>query len=223
MAGRPHVSSLRREHDDRPHHAFELGIEVAASIGVHLLERGFQVRCTQVADPELGIVPGSTVDGGYRMPGGDRVMLEDLARLDEPGRAVAHAGAAAAGRESRPRAREARAPGFAVLVDPDEQDAANLVALRPLFEPAVVFAAETTSRRVLDVLEEADWRIVRVRRPADIGDAWAGVAVTPRGGGSGGTGRDGGDGDRVPTGRDDAGDRDAGIDVFGQGAVPDAS
>jgi hypothetical protein len=210
MAGRPHVSSLRREHDDRPHHAFELGIEVAASIGVHLLERGFQVRCTQIADPERGVVPGSALDGGYRMPGGDRVFLEDLARIDEPRRAAPHGDAATAGRESRPRAREARAPGFAVLVDPDDQDAANLVALRPGFEPAVAFAAETTSRRVLDALEEADWRIVRVRRPAEIGDAWAGVAVTARGHGSGGTAGDA---------RDGLDDRDAAI----HGAVDDAT
>ena len=210
MAGRPHVSSLRREHDDRPHHAFELGIEVAASIGVHLLERGFQVRCTQIADPERGVVPGGALDGRYRMPGGDRVLLEDLARLDEPGRAAPHGDAATAGRESRPRAREARAPGFAVLVDPDDQDAANLVALRPAFEPAVAFAAETTSRRVLDVLEEADWRIVRVRRPGEIGDAWAGVAVTARGHGSGGAALDA---------RDGLDDRDDAV----QGAVNDAT
>ena len=84
LAGRPRVSSLRREHDDGPNHAFELGIEMAASIGVHLLEHGFRVRCTQVADPERAVVPGAAYDGGYRMPGGDRTLLEDLARLDEP-------------------------------------------------------------------------------------------------------------------------------------------
>ena len=82
--------------------------------------------------------------------------------------------------EARARAREARAPGFAVLIDPDEQDASNLIALRPLFEPAVAFATEGVSRRVLDLLEESDWRIMRVRRPAEIGEAWAGIALTAR-------------------------------------------
>ena len=115
------------------------------------------------------------------MPGGDRVLLEELARLEEPARPAPHAGAEPEASESRPRAREARAPGFAVLVDPDEQDAMNLVALRSSFEPAIAFATEGTSRRVLDLLEEADWRIVRIRRPADIGAAWAAVGLAKRG------------------------------------------
>jgi len=67
-----------------------------------------------------------------------------------------------------------------VLVDPDEQDARNLIALRPTFEPAIVFATDGASRLVLDVLEEADWRIFRVRRPAEIGNAWSGIAMTAR-------------------------------------------
>jgi uncharacterized protein (DUF58 family) len=180
LAGRPRVSSLRREHDDGPNLAFELGIEMAASIGVHLLESGFRVRCTQVADPERAVVPGAAYDGGYRMPGGDHTLLEDLARLDEPARLSVHAEPEPTASEARARAREARAPGFAVLVDPDEQDASNLIALRPMFEPAVVFAMEGASRRVLDLLEESDWRIMRVRRPAEIGEAWAGIALTAR-------------------------------------------
>ena len=49
-----------------------------------------------------------------------------------------------------------------------------------MFEPAVVFAAEGVSRHVLDLLEEADWRVMRVRRPAEISDAWAGIATSRR-------------------------------------------
>ena len=180
LSGRPRVASLRREHDDTPHYGYELGIELAASIGVHLLERGFRVRCTQVADPERGVTTGAAYDGGYRMPGGDRMLLEDLARLEEPARTIAHAGTESGASEGRPRAREARAPGFAVLVDPDEQEARNLVALRSSLEPAIAFAVEGVSRRVLDELEEADWRIIRLRRPADIGEAWAGITAAAR-------------------------------------------
>jgi hypothetical protein len=113
------------------------------------------------------------------MPGGDRMFLEELARLDGPGGSTRHPSDAAS-TEGRPRAREARAPGFAVLVDPDEQDAGNLIALRPTFEPAVAFVTDGVSRAVLNLLEEADWRIVRVRRPAEIGDAWSGIALTAR-------------------------------------------
>lgn len=179
LAGRQRLSGPRRESDDGAHFGFELGVEIAASIGVHLLERGFRVRCTQVADPERGVIPGGAYGGGYRMPGGDRMFLEELARLDQPGAPARHPADAAA-TEGRPRAREARAPGFAVLVDPDEQDAGNLVALRPTFEPAVAFVTDGVSRRVLNLLEEADWRIVRVRRPAEIGNAWSGIAMTAR-------------------------------------------
>ncbi|KRE30124.1 DUF58 domain-containing protein [Agromyces sp. Soil535] len=181
LSGRSRVPSLRREHDEGPHHGFELGIEVAASIAVHLLERGFQVRCTQVADPERAIIQGAAYDGGYRMPGGDRMLLEDLARLEEPARPTTHSGEPPAASEARPRAREARAPGFAVLVDPDEQETRNLVAIRPIFEPAIAFATEGVSHSVLELLEEADWRIMRVRRPTDIGEAWSGIAATARG------------------------------------------
>lgn len=179
LSGRPRVTSLRREHDEGVHPGFELGIELAASIGVHLLEHGFQVRCTQVGDPERGVAPGASFDGGYRSPGGDRMLLEDLARLEEPARPTGHGGAGPEASELRPRAREARAPGFAVLVDPDEQDARNLIGLRSRLEPAIAFAVEGVSRHVLEELEEADWRIIRVRRPAEIGEAWAAITTAP--------------------------------------------
>lgn len=176
-----HPRGARHEFDDRAHAGFELGIEVAASIGVHLLEVGYQVRCDAVADPARGGI-ASTSDGEYHMPGGDLGLLEDLARLDSPTHGDLPGGRSWAGGSSAPvRAREARMPGFAVLVEPDEHDAATLVALRPGFEPAVAFVTESTSTRVVDSLEEADWRVVCVRRPAEIGGAWSGTAVRGRG------------------------------------------
>ncbi|WP_448810334.1 DUF58 domain-containing protein [Agromyces bauzanensis] len=183
LAGRSQGASLRHDDDEREHFGFELGVEVAASIAVHLLERGFRVRCTQVADPERAVIPGGAFGGVYRMPGGDRMLLEDLARLERPRRAARHEEALAAS-EAHPRAREARSPGFAVLVDPDEQDARTLVAQRPSFEPAIVFATDGVSRLVLDLLEEADWRVIRVHRSVEIGDAWSGIAADPREGAS---------------------------------------
>ena len=176
----------RHEFDDRVHAGFELGIEVAASIGVHLLDLGYQVRCDAIADPARGGI-ASTSDGEYHMPGGDGAMLEDLARLESPIRSETPAARASnGGSSSAPaRAREARMPGFAVLVEPDEHDAATLVALRPGFEPAVAFVAATTSTRVVDVLEDADWRVVRVRKPTEIGGAWVGTAQPPRSGRAG--------------------------------------
>lgn len=180
LAGRPRVPSLRREGEAAVHFGFELGVEVAASIGVHLLERGFRVRCDRIGDPERGAL-SNAAPSGYRMPGGDRMFLEDLARLDGPANPVGDAIASAEGTDgAAPRAREARMPGFAVLVDPDERDARTLVALRPTFEPAVVFVTEGVSARVVDALEHADWRVVRVRRPGEIGAAWSGTAAPAR-------------------------------------------
>ena len=167
------------------HAGFELGIEVAASIGVHLLDLGYQVRCDAIADPARGGI-ASTSDGEYHMPGGDRAMLEDLARLESPTRSETPAGPTSTAGSSAPaRAREARMPGFAVLVEPDEHDAATLVALRPGFEPAVAFVTATTSTRVVDALEDADWRVVRVRKPTEIGGAWGGTAHPRRSDSSG--------------------------------------
>lgn len=179
LAGRPHASTLRRDHEGSDF-GFELGIELAASIGTHLLERGFRVRCTQLADPERGVIPGAAFAGVYRMPGGERMLLEDLARLEEPGRPTTSPGGEHAVTEARVRSREARAPGFVALVDPGAQDVRTLIALRPSLEPAIAFAAESVSRSALDQLEQADWRVVRVRRPADIGEAWASIAGSAR-------------------------------------------
>lgn len=176
------AAGARAEWADRVHFGFELGVEVAASIGVHLLERGYRVRCDPLGDPGRGGI-GEGAPGTYRMPGGDHLLLEDLARLEVPGRGDRADGPAARGSRiaegtgrGEVRAREARMPGFAVLVEPDEQDAATLVSLRTGFEPAVAFVGEGVSTRILDALEQADWRVVRVRRANAIGDAWSGVA-----------------------------------------------
>ena len=68
-------------------------------------------------------------------------------------------------------------PGFAVLVEPDEQDAATWSRCA-----RDVRARDRVRRgrlaRVVDLLEEADWRVVRVRRPAEIGGAWAAIATS---------------------------------------------
>ncbi|AWB95794.1 hypothetical protein DCE93_09055 [Agromyces badenianii] len=182
LSGRGKASAVRRDGDDRTHFGFELGVEVAASIGMHLLERGYRVRCDRVDDPERSILSEES-GAGYRLPGGDRLLLEDLARLESPSRqSGARAESRAPTHAAAPRGREARMPGFAVLVDPDEHDARALVALRSTFEPAVVFATEGVAAGVVEALEKSDWRVVRVRRSADIGPAWSGTTVPARSG-----------------------------------------
>jgi len=181
LSGRPAQTQVRRDPGGPPDVRFELGIEIAASVGVHLLERGFRVRCDPLHAPAPTASPSDAtparLGGGevYRAGGGEHALLEDLARLDSPGR-----GRANRDREQvsdpivpRGRSREARMPGVAVLVDPDLVEAHALVALRPTLEPAIAFTSEGVSREVVELLEDADWRIVPVRRPNDIAPAWA--------------------------------------------------
>lgn len=194
---RRHGLAVHRDRDDAVDDRVELAIEVAASVGVHLLASGFRVRCTSIGDPERGLVPTAPYGGEYRTPGGDRLLLEDLARLNpserrdgdrhddrhDGGRRIgarrdgARRGAAGAfSSELRTRNRDAREPGFAVLVDPDQGDAAALVALRAGFEPAIAFVTASVSSTVRRMLEEADWNVVDVRRATEIGGAWSAVA-----------------------------------------------
>ncbi|MGI9824019.1 DUF58 domain-containing protein [Agromyces sp. Marseille-Q5079] len=156
---------------------FELAIEVAASIGVHLLEHGFRLRCTSIADHERGLGATAPPDGSYRMPGGEHLLLEDLARVEVGGRRR-RADDERAPSDARPRGRDAREPGFAVLADPSQADAGALVALRPGFEPAIAFVTATVSSAVRQMLENADWNVVTVRRTTEIGGAWAAVAAS---------------------------------------------
>ncbi|ANJ26715.1 DUF58 domain-containing protein [Agromyces aureus] len=195
-----HGLAVHRDRDDLVDDRVELAIEVAASVGVHLLENGFRLRCTGIADPEQGLVPTAPYGGEYRMPGGDHLLLEDLARVDPT---VYRDGARRdggrddhgrhdhgrhgsgdrdrdrdPGPEFRTRGRDAREPGFAVLVDPGQADAAALVALRVGLEPAVAFVTSSVSSSVRRMLEEADWNVVDVRRAVEIGSAWSAVAGT---------------------------------------------
>lgn len=171
-----HPSVDAHDHASTLDPAFELGVEVAASIGVHLLSQGFRVRLDPIDDPDA---PGGAIaaePGGYRAAGGDAVLLEDLARLEpphregrrEPGRRTARAPVRAT--TSR---RDARMPAIAVLVDPSEAAVESLVALRPGVEPAIAFAAGYTPSAALERLDEADWRVVRVHRPAELPSAWS--------------------------------------------------
>ncbi|GAA1061130.1 DUF58 domain-containing protein [Agromyces bracchium] len=156
--------------------AFELGVEIAASLGVHLLGRGFRVRLDPVDDPAAHLEPIAPEAGGYRSPGGDVALLEDLARLEPPRRETPRGEPRETKRHPTapvaPVRRDMRMPAIAVLVDPSGDAAETLVALRPSVEPAIAFAADSVSARIVDRLEEADWRVIRVRRAADLPAAW---------------------------------------------------
>ncbi|MFC5791884.1 DUF58 domain-containing protein [Agromyces tardus] len=183
LSGRAAQAQARREPGDPPDLRFELGIEIAASVGVHLLEHGFRLRCDPLHAPAS--IAGQLGAGEvYRSPGGEHAFLEDLARLETPGRGRAHRDRERdqAAELIAPRSREARMPGIAVLIDPDVVEAHALVALRPTLEPAIAFVTESVSPTVIELLEESDWRIVTVRRPNEIASAWTSAWRDARGG-----------------------------------------
>lgn len=153
---------------DAPDFEFELAVEAAASLGVHLLDRGYRLR----VDPLDDGAPGR---GEYREPGGGAaLLLDDLARLPTPGqwrrRERAGGGSAAngAGRLTATRERRAPMPGFAVLVRPADERLAELAALRATFAPAVAIVLPSVAERWIETLEHADWRIIRIRRAAEL-------------------------------------------------------
>ncbi len=157
--------------------AFEFGVEMAASLGVHLLDHGFRVRLDPVDDPDAQTEPIAAEPGGYRAPGGDAGLLEDLARLDPPHRDIRRELMRRVEPAIAPRVggtkRDGRMPALVVLVEPGSAAVESLVALRPGVEPAIAFVAESAAPSVIHRLEEADWRVVRVRRPADLPAAWS--------------------------------------------------
>ncbi|WP_308799504.1 DUF58 domain-containing protein [Agromyces silvae] len=166
-----------RSGDDHRHFGFELAVEIAASVGVHLIERGFRLRADRLDDPVHGALSEASAEG-YRLPAGDRQLLEDLARLPNPAAGRRHA--RDEGAPSTVVVSEARMPGYAVLVDPDATDAQHLVALRPALSPAIAFVVPGVDPRVVEALEEADWQVVSVRRVADLPDVWVDTGTRRR-------------------------------------------
>ena len=177
LGGRAHHPAANPNERAALDPAFELGVEIAASLGVHLLSHGFRVRLDPVDDPDAPVTPIAAEPGGYRAVGGDAGMLEDLAHLEPPPRDArrehVRRTAAAIPHRSASSRRDARMPALAVLVEPSAAAVESLVALRPGVEPAIAFVAAGASSEGVERLEEADWRVVRVRRPADLPAAWS--------------------------------------------------
>lgn len=178
-----HPDSLHTDSDRAPRHfqAFELAVEMVASVGVHLLESGFRLQVAELGASQLA-PGGDRVRGGlrgdapvfFRAPGGDHNLLEGLANIVPvtaiaPGETLAAptTTAIAAGRQT---------PTFAVLVDIDAGEAAELATLRNHSDPAVAFTLETMDRAVIDTLSDAGWHCIAVRTVTGIAAAWEAVA-----------------------------------------------
>ena len=186
LTGRPaYTPTHAGERTSRHGQAFELAVELTACIGVHLLDVGFRVEVMELGPSQLA--PGTDggrgglqgdAPGSFRAPGGDRLLLEGLANVVPVPRANADAAAAGPGAVGRGLA--GTLPTFAVLVDIDAQDAADLAAIRGRCAPAVAFVIDTVSRAALERLRDAGWHCIGLRNPKDIPSAW-GEAQRERG------------------------------------------
>ncbi|THG34960.1 DUF58 domain-containing protein [Glaciibacter flavus] len=175
------AGSLRSATGDRRSRmegAFELSLEMAASVGIHLLDGGYRLDVIETGPSQLS--PGTErTHGGlvgdlptaYRVPAGDREFLEGLANLTMPNLAIRPE------RSSQPPGSALRTvgmklPTFAVLVDPDPEQVRELAILRSWAEPAFAFVLDTVRQEAIDALEDAGWRCVPLRSARSIADAW---------------------------------------------------
>jgi uncharacterized protein (DUF58 family) len=177
---------------------FERAVELTASIAVHLLEGGFRVEMIETGPAQLmpaPLAPSSASAGGARMsadpdagrrgglrgddpvhfngPEGSRALLDALARITQ--RDHIGSGRAAVGGDAGPRPAGPagdQIPTFAVLVDTDPGDTADLVDLRTLSRPAVAFVFDSADPAAVHRLAEAGWQCVRVTGSTPVDAAW---------------------------------------------------
>ncbi|WP_166789677.1 DUF58 domain-containing protein [Cryobacterium fucosi] len=168
--------------------AFEVAVELVASVGVHLLDAGFRLDLVELGPSQFaprtapgrgGLRGDAAVD--FRAIGGVRALLEGLAGVVPP--EPVPTGAATPGPAPHGgHPPQIPLPTFAMLVDIDKQDAAELGALAAA-RPAVAFVLDTMQPATVDSLRDAGWRCVPVRSTRDIPAAWL-DAAGPQGAGA---------------------------------------
>ncbi|MFO7691433.1 MAG: DUF58 domain-containing protein [Cryobacterium sp.] len=174
--------------------AFDLAVDCAASVGVHLLTSGFRVQVIETGPSQ--IAPSrERACGGLRGDspvflnvGAERTLLEALGTLAP---LVARAAEAAPARDDSSGASAdvgasgggggvtTMSPLFAVLVDVDESTLADLRSLRARTPSAVAFLLHTVTAAAAQSLQENGWRCVRVHSRADIAPAWTMAVQAP--------------------------------------------
>ncbi|WEO75931.1 DUF58 domain-containing protein [Cryobacterium sp. SO2] len=176
---------------------FEVAVELAASIAVHLLEAGFRVDTVELGPAQLvpsPIAPRASRSGQSRPsvnaetgrlgglrgddtvsftgPEGERALLDALAQVVRRDHLAAAGGGAPGAGGRRAGIGGGQIPTFAVLIDTDAGDTADLVDLRGLCQPAVAFVFDTMSAAAVDHLADAGWQCVPVSAHSGVEAAW---------------------------------------------------
>ncbi|WP_166806394.1 DUF58 domain-containing protein [Cryobacterium serini] len=165
---------------------FELAIELAASVGVHLLDAGYRLEVIELGASQL--LPGDQqtlggmhgdVPATFRAPGGDRALLEALASVVPvpwPARGARLSAKRRAPVRAALRNAQLSLPTFAMLVTVSDADVDDLVALVRHCEPAIAFVQRTVSGVARERLRDAGWRCLELAAADDLVDAWNDVS-----------------------------------------------
>jgi len=158
-----------RQRAGRDSAAFERAIELVASIAVHLLGIGYLVGVHETGQRQL--------TGAYELPGGDHVLMSELAAVEQSGEAGQTGDGDFAGRfAAAVRTGMAASPVFLVLVDGDPRAWPELGALRRFADPAIAFLMTPAAAGARAALEAAGWVCVVPDETTDAAAAWSAAA-----------------------------------------------
>lgn len=155
----------RRQRDEGADDRFDVAVELAASVGAHVIDRGYVLGVVESAPLQLIGRAGTGRAGltglavsAYDPPGGRHGLLVGLAALRQRRRENADP----AGTLGAALRRNAQAvPVFVVVVDGDADELAAVAGLRPLSEPAVAFFA-TERPQLREQFERRGWTCVDI-------------------------------------------------------------
>ena len=189
LSGHQPQGELGFDPDRRHIQAFELAIEMVASVGIHLMSAGFLLQVIETGTSQLsslGLSESGRLEDGtptlFRFPGGDRGLLEGLASVVPVGVDRSDARSPSSWASASRVTSAAPLPTFAVLVDPDDDHSAQLAAFRPRAKPAIAFVLDTVKPSAVALLEGAGWSCIPLRSSRDIPEAWEQVQRNSRGG-----------------------------------------
>ena len=122
---------------------FETAVELAASVGGHLIAQGFVLGVAETSPIQLLGRSGTGRAGmtglpvsAYDPPGGTHVLLAGLAGVEQQPRGASDpSGVLSAALKRNPQS----VPTFLILVDGDRDELAALASLQALCDPGVVF------------------------------------------------------------------------------------
>jgi len=156
--------------------AFEWGVRMLASLGVHLHRAGFLVQVVETGPQQVAPI-GDSAQG----TGQDIEFLLSLAEIGLAEDPLPEFG----GAQGEERAEGVPGPIFAILGEAEPETLSWIAAQRRPHELGVAFVLGRRSSRTYSVLEQSGWTCVPVRETDDPALAWASITrFSATGGGS---------------------------------------